>query len=475
MIKIDKITKIGKITAFSMPTGLKIPPFNDPVRDLLILNTRLEAFQKENLSHPGLIKKGLKIENKSLESKYDNPSDSGSAFMYYTDNLLFSHEFITEFLLSSIEHVKSSLIKPGSTEKTLLREPVIFRAALKKTLYQKQFAIIQTDCDDTAGHIEFNLFFVITPALKENDLAGDNFLSLTNTADIISFFKKSSKNVIIDVEEFYEDGNFPSHMLNKDNFKYALTRKMIMSVCEPLHIGLANVAANCARIARYKKPGFFNGLKAISAVFKTILTSVTLKKQALVSGVLRCFSQIHPSASIHPTAVIEGSVIGPNAKIGAYAVVRFSVIGEKVFVDDHAGIKFSVLGEGSYIANNNVIFFTTVYPGAFLISGPYHFSCFGRNSAIMNSIPSDYRLDGKTIKVMTSKGLMDTGLKFAGSIFGHNTRVAAGLIFAPGRAVPNNLTLYPDPGRVITSVPDQDSKPFSGPVKNIECERPGNG
>jgi carbonic anhydrase/acetyltransferase-like protein (isoleucine patch superfamily) len=262
-------------------------------------------------------------------------------------------------------------------------------------------------------------------------------------------------DIIIDVDEYFEEGSFPDHMLNKDNFKYSITTRPIVALTEPLHIGLANIAANFARIARLRKPGIGGGLKALWAG----LTAFSLKRATIKARILESVSVISPTAEVHPTAVIEGSVIGSGAKIGAYAVVRFSVVGERAFIDDHAAIKFSTIGDRAYISNNNVIFFCTVYPGAFLISGPYHFSCFGKDSAIMNSIPTDYRLDGKTIKIKTKHGVQDTGLRFAGSIIGHRTRIAAGLIFSPGTSIPGDLTLYTDPARVCSRIdPDLAKK-----------------
>lgn len=432
--------------------GQKLEPFNDLARDLLILNKPLHQFQKDELSavkNCSFIYSPETIRPDELKKTLDMLPDKSSALIF-RDNLLFSHEFIQDF----IKGIKDS----GACSS--------HKVALKKTLYQKQFALLQNDCIDHDTFIDYFLFYFYKnsnsrPSSDSKDHAlgqspGQSSGKAINPAatipTTIDLAKSIDKRVVIDAEQFYEAGNFPSHMLGKENFKYAITSKIVLSICEPIHIGLSNIAANCARLARYKKPGFMQACKALFHAF----TAFSLKRETIVARVLRGFSHIHPKAKVHPTAVIEGSIIGKNAKIGAYAVVRFSVVDEDAFIDDHAGIKFSVIGKKAYIANNNVIFFTTVYPGAFLISGPYHFSCFGYNSAIMNSIPSDYRLDGKNIKVATSKGIEDTGLKFTGSIFGHNTRVAAGMIFAPGRAVPNNLTIYPDPARVITKMPPKN-------------------
>ena len=390
---------MSKKTAIIIIQDELIPPFQEPARDILIQNEKLSKHQDEVLRRLGfVITRVTQAESSVALSKATN----GSLLLH--EHLFFSPEFLQEFLDKS----------QGKTT----------RASLKKGVYTRQLAVLQ-DVEERDEYLAYPLYHIASE--KELEKADD---------------------IVIDVDEYFEEGSFPPHMLNKDNFKYSITTRPIVALTEPLHIGLANIAANFARIARLRKPGLWPGLKALWAG----LTAFSIDKTTIKARALRALSLISPSAEVHPTAVVEGSIIGPKAKIGAYAVVRFSVVGEGAFVDDHAGLKFSTVGDGAYIANNNVLFFSTVYPRAFLISGPYQFCCFGYDTAIMNSIPTDYRLDGKTIKVKTKHGLQDTGLRFAGSIIGHGTRIAAGLIFGPGRAIPKELTLYPDPARVLTKI-----------------------
>ncbi|HNV70650.1 MAG TPA: hypothetical protein PKO06_13190, partial [Candidatus Ozemobacteraceae bacterium] len=250
-------------------------------------------------------------------------------------------------------------------------------------------------------------------------------------------------DIEIDVDEDSYAGSMPRHMIGKEGYRFGVTGRPVVLVTNALHLALANMAANVARLAELKKMSLWQKI-------------VTLAKARSINKfkVLSAVSQIHPEAEVHPTAVVEGSVIEKGAKIGAYAVVRFSYVGEGAFIDDHAGLKFSVIGREAFIANNCVIFFSVVYPRAFLISGPFQFSLFGYDSALMNAIPADYRLDGKTISVRTGPDRSrDTGLRFVGSVIGHRTKIAAGVIIAPGRMIPNDLLIFPDPARVIASVP----------------------
>ncbi len=390
-----------KIKVLIIKTNTIIPPFNDHCGDILILNEKLRDYQARILSSAGF--KFKYIERPAIKDENLNNT------LIFDDDLYFTPEFLNEFISRAVK--KSGLV---------------VRAAVKKTLFTMQIAILQ-QLRENESVIEYPFYFC----------KGD------------SFDPAAAVNVVIDSDEFYESGHFPDHMIGKDHFKFCVTSKAIVRVCEPIHIAMVNMAANFARLARYRKLSVF---EKISVLFKA--RSVSEAK------ILSAVSRVEKGAKVHPTAVIEGSVVKAGAIIGAYAVVRFSVIGANAYIDDHSAVKFSVIGDNAYIANNNVIFFSVVYPRAFLISGPYQFSCFGYDSAVMNSIPSDYRLDGKTISVMCSDGVKDTGLRFAGSIIGHRTRIAAGLIIAPGRMIPNDITLYPDPAAVITKVPAE-----AGPKK----------
>lgn len=387
--------------AISYKTHNPIEPFGDFPPDLLILNEPLRTVQARAVEAVN-----FNFFPVGEEGFPDSMEDS----VVFPDSLFFTPEFLETFFHSAQE-----------------RPPGVYRASLKKGLFTRQLAVLQ-DGDTGGDSVLLPLYF---------------FRNARPSA-----LPEKWSEVSIEADEFSERGRFPNHMLGKDSFHFCLTSRSALDITEAIHIPLANMAANLARVARFKK---VSGFEKLGLALRALLT-LPRGRAAATAAVLKGLSRVHPRADVHPTAVVEGSVIGEGAKVGAYAVVRFSVIGRDAFIDDHAGVKFSIIGDNAYIANNNVIFFSTVYPGSFLISGPYQFCCFGRDTAVMNSIPSDYRLDGGTVRVRTSKGVRDTGLRLAGSIVGHGTRIAAGLIIAPGRSIPGGITLYPDPARVLSRV-----------------------
>ncbi len=381
--------------AYLIKTNTVIEPFGDPVGQTLLLDRPLQVVQDETLREAG-------CEPAVIEGP-DRIGTPTAPYLVLEDRLYFSRALLAEFL----ERARFM----GGTA------PV--RLVVKKGLFTRLMAVVQ-DVPQDEETFSFPMWYVPGGTFRPEEAAV----------------------VVLDIDEDSYEGHFPRHMIKKEGYRFCVTSRPVMTITHPLHLALANVAANFARLAEQKKMPLWQKLA-------TALKARSLNK----FHVLAAISQIHPEAEVHPTAVIEGSVIGKGAKIGAYAVVRFSYVGERAFVDDHAGLKFSVVGNEAYIANNCVLFFTVVYPRAFLISGSYQFTLFGYDSAMFNAIPSDYRLDGEPISVLTARGIENTGLRFVGSVIGHRTKIAAGVIIAPGRLIPNDLQIFPDPARVITRVP----------------------
>ncbi len=153
------------------------------------------------------------------------------------------------------------------------------------------------------------------------------------------------------------------------------------------------------------------------------------------------WSRIHSTADVHPTAVVEGSVIGAGARVGAHCVVRYSHIGEGAQLFDGAKVECSVVGPGSWLMHDLVLFRCHVEDQVFLIHGPYQFSCFHSGSAAFATIMMDYRPDAKPIKALTSHGVRPYQGRFLGAVLRENAKSLGGSLLAPGLVVPVNTWL----------------------------------
>ncbi|MGB0390477.1 MAG: hypothetical protein ACPGD5_02835 [Salibacteraceae bacterium] len=241
----------------------------------------------------------------------------------------------------------------------------------------------------------------------------------------------------IDQEIFEHSFEFPSQIIRDKVFHMDQCEVFASSIISPFHLLYINLAVNLKRTISLQKriPKF-------------------LRKRFGQSGGkwyykgLKRINKIGKNCQIHPTALIEGSVIGDKVKIGANSIVRLSNLGSDCFVSDNVTVLNSVLGDKTYIANSNYINSCLTFDEVFLIHGPYQISVFGENSACFAVINCDIRLDQKNIKIPTSQGVLDSNQEFLGIAYGHRSKTGGGNIIAAGRIVPNDLHISP-PDNII--------------------------
>lgn len=154
-------------------------------------------------------------------------------------------------------------------------------------------------------------------------------------------------------------------------------------------------------------------------------------------------NRIGQRCSIHPTAVVENCALGDDVTVGAYAVCRESVIGHGAHIWDAALVNMSVIGDGAMVGHQYRVMMSVMYPHAFATSGALQFSIMGRRSGVFAAWVTDVRLDGKTVRVPMDGHIVDSGMTYFGLVVGHDAKVSAGVITAPGRVVPAGMVINP--------------------------------
>ncbi len=167
------------------------------------------------------------------------------------------------------------------------------------------------------------------------------------------------------------------------------------------------------------------------------------------------YTRIHRDADVHPTAVVEGSVIGAGARVGAHCVVRYSHIGERAQLFDGAKVEFSVVGPDSWLLHDLVLIRSHVEDEVFLIHGPYQFSCFHSRSAAFATIMMDYRPDAKPIKAMTFSGVRKYQGRFLGALLKAGAKSLGGSLLSPGIIIPKDTWLGCDLESIHRPVRDE--------------------
>lgn len=159
----------------------------------------------------------------------------------------------------------------------------------------------------------------------------------------------------------------------------------------------------------------------------------------------RCF--------IHPTATVEGCVLGDGVIVDAGAVVRGSILGDGARIGQHARVQWSVIGRDARISWNGIASFAVLMRGAESSFPGVQMSILGREAYFASGAwqfdtsftgPVPVRVDGR---VVPSHHLL------LGIAVGHQAFLGAGVRIAAGREVPNRTRWIEDPAGLATRIP----------------------
>jgi hypothetical protein len=150
---------------------------------------------------------------------------------------------------------------------------------------------------------------------------------------------------------------------------------------------------------------------------------------------------------IHPSAVVEGSVLLPGATVEAQAVVRGSILGPGSVVEALALCEGCVLGEAAVVQRQGMLKFSVLGDGA-MVGGVTQLSVLGAGSSLKSgAYGMDQSLEGD-VRIRTPEGLVPAPMGMAGLCLGAGARVGSGVWVAPGREVPAGAVLVKaDPWR----------------------------
>lgn len=159
---------------------------------------------------------------------------------------------------------------------------------------------------------------------------------------------------------------------------------------------------------------------------------------------------------VHPTAVIEASVLGDDVEVGPFAVVRGAWVGAGAKIAEHARVAGSVVGEGCTVARGCNLQLSVALPGAYVSEGRGHQACvFGRDAFVAVGVTTFDLSFGGEVRVRDASGVrVPAGTRFLGSAVGHRARVGPHVRINFGEVVPNDALLVGDPDQVARDIPD---------------------
>ncbi len=394
-----------------------IPPFNEPARDLRVLNKPLWLFQRDVLSP--YCSQEIEIRQKIIHpleilEKVDQRIPRDQELFVYRDNLFFDSHLLAAF----------------------------FEGARAKAEHEKKASQIAFSLDDAA---------IATHALHLQE--GIRREGNVYVADLWYFPKGPTDQiepVVVDTSP-HEIGYYhvPTYMADRSgDLAYQIPLRALLSIENWVHVFLANIPFGIvAEGARFE-----SSVDRLRPRLRILLRSLIERKQFLSSSAA---VQIGREPQIDPSAIIQGpAVIGDHVRIEAGAVITNSVIGSNVTIGQGAQVMASVVSDGCYLPFRAAAFMTTLFENAMVAQNACLQMCvIGRDTFIgADNTFTDFNLLGKPIRTMHKGILEEVGLPVLGGCVGNNCRIGSGHVIYPARTIESDVVLIAQPGRrVITA------------------------
>jgi len=378
-----------------------IHPFNEPARDLRIMNKPLWLTQRDVLA-PYI--------DREYVIKADTPlPDTKEPCLVYRDNLYFD-----EFLISTFLRTAQARNKPSRFAFSKDNRAFIEHAYPLSTSYEKD---------------------------------GENYL-----VDLWYYPQGPSSEaepLIIDLEPI-EAGYYhiPTFMaFDQGDLTFQVPRKSIIAIDSWVHIFISDVVFGLfTRGARFE-----NHLNQ-SPLFKLgILAAAMFEgKQVLESSKV---VKIGRNCVIDPSAIIHGpTTIGNNVTIGPGAIIENCIIGNNVNISQGCQLMLSVVGDGAFLPFRASLFMTTIMDNSMVAQNTcLQLSVVGRNTFIgSGSTFTDFNLIPTPIRARDGNGvLQDANRPILGGCVGHNCRIGAGMVVYPARTIESDVVLVANSERRV--------------------------
>jgi len=395
-------------------------PFNEPARDLRVLNKKLYIHQGDVLDDvlaPEYVTEVREVD--SLEDVDASPVET----VAFRDNLFFDEPFLSEFIrrarrLGEACQVAFSLDDPAITKHAL---------PLQRGIRRKEDAYV---------------------------------------ADLWYFpegVSAKARPLLVDTES-HEMGYYhvPTHMSNAmGDLVYYVPTKAFCSIEHWVHTVTANIIFGV----------YAEGARLDQEIEESVGKNLRILWRAMLERrqVLECSEVVHVgrNCSIDPSVVIRGpTYIGDNVSIGPGAVIDVSYIGDNVDIGTGAQVMLSVVSDRCFLPFRAALFMSVMMANSMVAQNTcLQFCSVGRNTFVgAGSTFTDFNLvPGKPIKAMNRGKLEETGMPVLGGCVGHNCFIGSGMVVYPARAIESDVVLLAsDDRRIIDrTVTYEDSDHFA--------------
>ncbi len=377
-------------------------PFNEPARELRILNKPLKLHQRDVL---------VKYCDSVIECKDLSQirRDDRTEMIVYRDNLFFDQPFIDTFIREARKRNKPCRVAFSLTDQAIIKHAIHLQDGIVRQgdLYVADLWYFPNGIQDQADPL------VIDTGARE-----------------IGYY------------------HVPTYMASeRGEIVYYVPIRAFLSIEHWIHIFMANTPFGIfAEGARFEVQA-----KKVSTRLRVLLRGMWERKQVLSSsGVVFVGKNTH----INPDAVIQGpTYIGDNCYIGPGVMIENCVIGNNVTLDQGVQVMLSVISDNCYLPFRAALFMTTLMERCIVAQNACLQMCvLGRNTFVgAGTTFTDFNLVPKPMMTMRNGKLEPTGLEIIGGCVGHNCRIGAGLVIYPARAIESDTILTRTETRSVIS------------------------
>jgi acetyltransferase-like isoleucine patch superfamily enzyme len=378
-----------------------ISPFNEPARDLRVLNKPLWLHQRDLFAR-------YVTQEREVDS-FDEIGSERVETLIYRGNLFFDSYFLNEFLTKARRLAKACRVAFPLDDQAIANHAL----PLQRTIRRE------------GSHYVTDMWY-FPFGLEENV----RLLEMHCEPREVGYYR------------------VPTHMSNEiGDLVYQVPTKAFMAVETWVHVLMANVVFGVfATGARFER----DVERSVVLQLKLLARSLMEQKQFLSSSavvrigrgcsidpsvVIRGPTTIGDNVTIGPGAVVDNCVVGSNVDIGQGCHLMLSVVGDRCFLPFRASLFMSVLMEDSMVAQNTCL----------------QLSCIGRSSFVgAGNTFTDFNLVPREIRIASGDDLQSTGMPVLGGCVGHHCRIGSGLIVYPARTIESDAVLLASRHRVIT-------------------------
>ncbi len=403
-----------KLKAYRWMRGTRIEVFGDRAVDALIGNRPLDQWQREMFGRAGF----------EVEEVEDLATIPEKRFLLFHDNLFISPPLLKKVLRTFRRRLEAA---PGT-----------YRMALSKSAFT-----------------DFSLFTgeqskIVDESGEEAHLYGLYFVEVEDLDSVLSALD-SAVPVILDPWLKEVTIPFSSRVETMSDMRLPLTDLVAFELTSWVHLWQANIFSIGIRLVGLVRSPL-TLFWVLWRVALGLLGAWSLRPMKLLTSVAASLTSRGRGCKIHPSAVVEASILGKGVEIGPLCVVRGSILGDGVQIMEQSIVDGSVLGDGVIVNQQAMIKVCVAYPKA--VFAWMQTGLVGRRAFLGRLFrPLDMKFQGE-VRVRHRQRIVNTGMPFLGCCIGHRAFVSATSVMLPGRVIPNDYKVLSDTSAYIDKVPD---------------------